>query len=260
MVSPFAQPTFSFKDAASLGPMAAVVAHPDDETIGCGALLARARRADVVVVTHGAGSSPEFLRKVGAPSMEVHAFRRWGELREALAAAAIDPARATCLNVEDGGVWRAVESIVSGLTSIFAERRLRLVLTHAFEGGHSDHDGVAYCVHRAALALGARAPKVVEMPFYNLGPTGPQFQTFCDGAEGTTIALDPREVALKRAMYAAYRSQERVLRRLSPEFERYRVVAPAAFCRPPNGGRLKYDAVDPRYALPDWMREARLAA
>ena len=260
MFFPFVQPTFSFEDATSLGAVVAVVAHPDDETIGCGALLARARRADVVVVTHGAGSSPEFLRKVGAPSMNAHAATRWGELCDALAAAAIDPERASCLNVEDGGVWREVETIVSGLTSIFAQKRLRFVLTHAFEGGHSDHDGVAYCVHRAALALGARTPTIVEMPFYNLGPTGPQFQAFCDGAEGTMIALDPHEVALKRAMYAAYRSQERVLRRLSPEFERYRVVAPAAFCQPPNGGRLKYDAADPRYALPDWMRTARLAA
>jgi len=256
----FAQSTFSIEDAASLGAMAAVVAHPDDESIGCGALLARARRADVVVVTHGASSSPEFLKKVGAPTMDGHAARRWGELRDALASAEIDPALASCLNVEDGGVWRAAEAVVSSLASMFEERRLRLVLTHAFEGGHSDHDGVAYCVHRAALALGERAPTIVEMPFYNLGPSGPQFQTFCDGPEGTTIALEAREVALKRAMYAAYRSQERVLRRVSPEFERYRIVAPTAFCVAPNGGRLKYDRADPRYALPDWMRTGRLAA
>jgi hypothetical protein len=119
---------------------------------------------------------------------------------------------------------------------------------------------VAYCVHRAALALGARAPTIVEMPFYDLSPIGPQFQTFCDGGEGAMIALDAGEVALKRAMFAAYRSQQRVLRRVSPEFERYRIVAPTAFCQPPNGGRLKYDSADPRFALPDWLRAARLAA
>jgi N-acetylglucosamine malate deacetylase 2 len=100
--------------------MAAIVAHPDDETIGCGALLARARSADVVIVTHGASSSTEFLRKVGAPSMEAHAVRRLGELRDALTIAAVDPARAYSLNVEDGGVWRAMDTVVSASTSMFA--------------------------------------------------------------------------------------------------------------------------------------------
>ena len=50
-----------------------------------------------------------------------------------------------------------------------------VVLTHAYEGGHPDHDAVAFAVHRAARRTSAA---VVEMPFYHAGPDGVARQVF----------------------------------------------------------------------------------
>src|SRR4029077_3455583 len=36
------------------------------------------------------------------------------------------------------------------LAALFAERGIAVVLTHACEGGHPDHDAVAFAVHGAA--------------------------------------------------------------------------------------------------------------
>ena len=49
-----------------------------------------------------------------------------------------------------------------------------LVLTHAYEGGHPDHDAVAFAVSGGGAARGSDAADttVVEMPFYHAGPGG----------------------------------------------------------------------------------------
>src|SRR6185437_9724842 len=40
------------------------------------------------------------------------------------------------------------------------------VFTHAYEGGHPDHDAVAFAVH-AACRLSDIPPAIVEMPYYH---------------------------------------------------------------------------------------------
>ena len=64
--------------------------------------------------------------------------------------------------------WR---SFRARLASLFERHGTRAVLTHPYEGGHPDHDSVAFCV-RAAVRLLARggggdAPEVAEMAFYH---------------------------------------------------------------------------------------------
>ncbi len=49
------------------------------------------------------------------------------------------------------------------LRAFFAANAIRAVLTHAYEGGHPDHDAVAAAV---ALATRGSAIEVVEAPFY----------------------------------------------------------------------------------------------
>jgi len=45
--------------------IAVAIAHPDDETNGCGVLLTRLPRAQIVVVTNGSPAAPLIARRKG---------------------------------------------------------------------------------------------------------------------------------------------------------------------------------------------------
>jgi LmbE family N-acetylglucosaminyl deacetylase len=234
--------------------VAVVVAHPDDETIGCGALLARLPNVNIVMVTDGAPRDLVNARRAGFATAWDYSRARALELRSALDIAGVAEQRVFAMGAEDGGVWRALVPITQRLAAFFAEHGVHTVLTHAFEGGHSDHDGVAYCVRLAASLLFSRAPTVVEMPFYHQGADGLTFQTFYDGEEEIVARLTGAQIAAKRAMFDAFASQRHILDRLDPSVERFRVAKPCDFRSPPNRGVLRYNDRQTDLSLPNWMR------
>src|SRR5690242_16705876 len=65
--------------------LAIVVAHPDDETIGCGAQLRRLLGAKLILVTDGAPHNPEEARSHGFSSPDAYASARARELGAVLA-------------------------------------------------------------------------------------------------------------------------------------------------------------------------------
>ena len=122
------------------------------------------------------------------------------------------------------------------------------VVTHAYEGGHPDHDSVAFAVH-AACALIARSggapPRIVEAPLYN-APTGefiPQvFLPHADAGPDFCMQLSPEEQELKRAMYACHVSQARLAEDFGVTHESFRIAPRHHFCAPPHPGPLCYEA------------------
>ncbi len=239
--------------------VAVVVAHPDDETIGCGAALSRLPGVNIIVVTDGAPRDLANARRAGFDSAADYARARRQELRAALSLAGIAEEQVCALGVEDGGAWPLHLAITQRLAAFFGERRIEFVLTHAFEGGHSDHDGVAYCVHLAAGLLLGRAPAIIEMPFYHQGRSGLTFQTFCDGDDGVVARLSPAEIAGKRAMFDLFRTQKQTLDRFDPSVERYRFAKAYDFRSPPNLGALRYNDRQAFLGLPHWMARRGLA-
>ena len=232
--------------------VAVVVAHPDDESIGCGALLQRLANVSVIVITDGAPRNRVYALRAGFESPSAYRDARAAELRAALAAAGVQESQIIEFGVSDQEVCRSLVPISQRLTSLFESRGITAVFTHAFEGGHPDHDGVAFCVHAAAAVLGDRAPTIIEMPYYHLGLEGMATQSFCDAQDEIVVSLGPEERRIKLEMMAAHASQAQTLKAFTADVERYRKARDYDFRSLPNKGRILYSQWDCGLRSDEW--------
>lgn len=219
--------------------IAIVVAHPDDETYGCGAALARLHGVTLVHVTDGAPRNGADALAHGFSGWEAYAEARRDELGAALALAGGQSIFRLSLRLPDQEAHLHSLEIVRSLSMLFNERKISTVLTHAFEGGHPDHDTVAFSVAQAA-----HETEIVEMPYYRLGPSEPLSQSFAqiDGAgEEHRIDLTTEEKKRKQRMIAAYKTQVEPLSQVSLEFETFRRAPRYDFSAIPNDGRIFYE-------------------
>jgi N-acetylglucosamine malate deacetylase 2 len=226
--------------------VAVVAAHPDDETVGAASLLLRAHRATVVHVTDGAPRDPR-LRSARALSRAAYARLRREEARAALAEAGLGERDLVGLGVADQEALSDLARLGRELASLLRALRPALVVTHAVEGGHPDHDATAVAV-RAACALAARAggaaPRLVEMTSYHLRGGRLEAGVFLPSpAREVEVALSPPEREAKRRMLAAYASQREVLAPFGDEVERFRRPPPLDLGQPPHPGPLHYEAL-----------------
>lgn len=234
--------------AIAAGASLVVVAHPDDEAVSASALLARlAGRCVLITATDGAPRAKWLRPRDGRTREELAAVRR----REQLAAAAVAGLRARqCVRL--GLVDQEAATHLVELTRLLhrwmVQVRPARVFTHAFEGGHPDHDATAFAVHHAALLLGdsgAPAPAIHELASYRWH--GKRLRSFeflaAGGAPIKTVTLTSAERERKRRMYACHRSQD--LSEFPIGIERLR--------RAP-----RYDFTRPVPGMPRWYRWSAL--
>lgn len=226
--------------------VALVAAHPDDEVIGAGGeLKRRGGICRLIHVTDGAPRDMRDARLAGFRSRDEYAEARRQELYEALAYVRL--ARPACLQLGaiDQEASLHMAPLARRLATIFDTARTDVVVTHAYEGGHPDHDATAFAVRGAARLLerdGARVPRLIEMTSYHLGPGGIETGTFIPGGPAAwTIRLSAEERRVKRDMLACFRSQQHTLEPFGVAAERFRAAPACDFTRPPHAGRLFYE-------------------
>jgi N-acetylglucosamine malate deacetylase 2 len=220
------------------GRVMVVVAHPDDESVSCGTLLQRAGAPRLIFCTDGAPRDPYFWRRFGSRD-EYRELRR----REALAATKIVGAkRIDFLDFPDQELFRNLDRALAELGAILQQFKPDTLLTHAYEGGHPDHDACAFLV--SLLAAKFEVP-AWEMALYHRAAGDRALQQFIadEGAKGEVVEVDPNpeEVSRKRAMIEAYASQGDIITHFGVGKEVFRQQLAYDFTRPPHPGTLNYE-------------------
>ena len=213
--------------------VALVVAHPDDETLALGGLFACVPGLLLVHVTNGAPRDlPDAARHGGVAA---YAALRGAELERALAIAAVPGLRRVSLGIPDQDAALHIGVITTSLSNLFDRYGVQTVVTHAYEGGHPDHDALACAMQRAAGSCA-----VVAFAGYNaLGGT---FRTDpLPGGPITTVRLTPPEQAQRRAMLDCFVTQTEFLSRFDDSRVRLRPAPAYDFARPPHDGLLNYE-------------------
>lgn len=230
-----------------------LIPHPDDEVVGCGAAIGRARargaRVFGLYLTTGVPAA-ETLWPWQRRGYADRVARRW---RESLAVA-------DRLGLEIAGSLtgpsRALKDRL-GQAHAMAVRvldaaRCDTIWTPAYEGGHQDHDAANFLASR----LADRAP-VWEFSEYGFAGGRVHAQEFLapDGSE-RVLELDAAERALKRALLDAYASEAGNLGYVGTEREAFRPLAAYDYGRPPHTGRTFYQRFQwvPRHPRVDRVR------
>lgn len=228
-----------------------VAAHPDDETIGASAWLGGEHEVIVVHATDGAPLASRW-RPPGAGDRQAYACVRRSEAERALALAR---AGRVALGFADQETPYALPALIAAVAAQLARWTPEVVITHAYEGGHPDHDSVAFAVARATAA--ARGPRVLEMALYHGAPGELVVGDFVAAPSPPPLALDDAALARRRAMLACYTSQQATLAPFVPlAHERFRPAPRYDFTLPPHSGPLWYE----RHGMADGVRWRALAA
>jgi LmbE family N-acetylglucosaminyl deacetylase len=242
-----------------------VVAHPDDETIGIGGHLSGLSKTTIVHVTDGAPRNMRDASAHGFATREDYAEARRSELAAATREASIDVDQLLNLGIPDQGVAHKLAPLSLQMAGLFRDQRPRFVCTHPFEGGHPDHDGIAFAVDAACRLIertGLVSPLVIEMAFYHAGPAGWVYQRFPDDIAEMPleIPLDSAAFERKQKMLSRFATQSSVLASFRSPVERFRATPAYDFLRLPNGGRLLYEELQLGLTGAQWLRLATAAS
>lgn len=212
------------------GRLLVVAAHPDDETIGAGVLMARTRQQGgqvrVVIVNTGIAA--------WRPGDHAALFaERRAETLAALGLAGVPSESVTFLGVPDLESGQRLSFIIDHLRAVMRSFQPDGVVVSAWEGAHPDHD----LSHFAAVMAteGGTAARIWEFPEYNrrflkTGRAG----FLQENWPCVDLALTPEEMDLRRAMMACFPSEGPFVRRFGDQPEMLRPLPRYDYRVPPD--------------------------
>lgn len=217
-------------DLSSVQRLVVVSAHPDDESLGVGGLLARAHRASVpvylVLLTAGEASHPPHEQC----TRHALATRRLAELDAAVDLLA-PGSPVVFLGAPDGGVDDVEDEVVAALADIVGDGQGTLLVAPWRHDGHPDHDAAGRAAARVATACSARLVEYPLLMWRHLDPADAPWDRM------TAVHLDDATLETKLAAIRAHSSQIRsggegqLLRHFSGSVE-HLVVEPATVPQP----------------------------
>jgi LmbE family N-acetylglucosaminyl deacetylase len=161
---------FSRDYPSALGATLVFAPHADDETLGCGALIARKRNdglpVDVIFITDGSASHPGHPRLAPA---EIAALRR-REARAALAFLGVESEAIHFLDAPDGQLPtlppRQRREIVLRLTELLLALKPQEIFLPCSPDGSSEHEAAFVLIHEAVRRSGSQV-QVWQYPVWS---------------------------------------------------------------------------------------------
>lgn len=175
---------------------------------------------------------------------------RMAEARKAAELMGIPPARQHYLGFPDRGVVDHLPEAIDRAVELFAAVRPAVVITCAYEGGHTDHDATALAAYVAGQRLDFEFARF-EVPTYNT--SGPWLMPYrVNGfikawGPWEYVRLDREGYRVRKQVRRAYRSQWFFMvpegaigfwRHVRSQGEPIRQTPDYDFTRPPHPGRL----------------------
>lgn len=228
-----------------------IAAHPDDETIGAAINISRTPGIQIVHVTEGSPPDLGDALAAGCSSREQYAAARRQEAERALALAAVPREAITNLGFGDQGVSFALEPLALRILALLEDIRPGIVMTHPYEGGHPDHDSIAFACHAAKKLYELKRPRLtfelIEFTSYYAESGGIKTYSFLPFKRQEVVRhrLNQTERTLKLSMLCEFKTQAKTLAPfMLPEVESFRRAPEYDFHRAPHAGRLFYENFD----------------
>jgi N-acetylglucosamine malate deacetylase 2 len=241
-----------------------LAAHPDDETIGASLLLSRVPESSVAFLTDGAPRDTSLWSAGVYGSRDDYARTRKQETIRALHYAGVSAQRMFWLEAVDQEAAFEISRLAERLAKLITEISPAIVVTHAYEGGHPDHDSAAV-VARIAIAASLldhkSRPVLLEMTSYHA--RGGQCVTgeFLHRGSSPEMCFEfsRSDRERKRNMMNAYASQRLVLENFPIDQERLRLAPEYNFSEPPHAGKLWYECMGWPMTAAHWRELATSA-
>lgn len=235
-----------------------IVAHPDDESIGCGILLQRIAIAAVFACTDGAPFIARSWRSKGYHTREEYAWKRASEFHAALEIAGVHH-KYVMTGIPDQQLHRYLQQAATRIEQHVNRTRPDSILTHAYEGGHPDHDSCAFLAHWIGVRFSI---PVWEMPFYHRSNSRSPliYQQFLPAPQNNEVLLSasPAEMYRKECMLRQHKTQADVISEFDKTRELFRPQPLYDFTASPNPALPEF-AVCSNIAMADVLESFHLA-
>jgi N-acetylglucosamine malate deacetylase 2 len=229
-----------------------IVAHPDDEVIAAGGQLHRWRNVSFIHITNGSPAALDDARNAGCTTREEYAELRRAEFHRVLNHFKIPTTRAVALNFNDQETAFHLDELTDRLSTAIKALSPDIIITHAYEGGHPDHDATCFAVHQLNFA-----PVTEFAGYHNASDwlvAGEFLPAYTD-----TVARDltPAEQRQKEMLFNFYKSQRNTLALFKTNLESFRIAPRYDFTEPPHRGKVYYERFPWTMTAARWTELAR---